>query len=534
VTKKAIPVLLILLMLLSACGLRVPRNSGQGSAEGMDGADMAMEQMADEEGTGRSTSDPSIPELAVSESYYWQADRTTGENICRGTLGTVALGHVTDYETVAQSEELAKLRKKMDATAEELEERYVEEFSEMLKEASAEGEFVLTVEPAVLRADDALVCVEYDRERRGPDGTTESSCWGINYDTRKGKILKIGEVLTRKGNRQFANAFRIAFSKQYPEASATGNGTTLSGEILDRMDDGEDFSFLMDASALTVVISPGALTEAVDGPMYIRMPYASYPEMFNEKYTDPGEDYIVGIRADGSDYNGNADGWTVTGKDGVQRSLDLAGEDGTITVSFGGQNWSAENAEDAQAYLFHVMDHDYLYLSCEDEQTGHRLYVLDLSQGVPILLQELSSGFGDNIPTDPYGFYLTRRSDFLSTCTVYAAFSASEQGAVQQDRFWRIYDTAPVWMLLQDLNMTVTAESDSGSGQVETVAAGTEFTLSRTDGSTYMDLEGPDGRLYRVYYSNTSPDTGEAGDYLNGLPADDVFSGRMYAGKTAA
>ena len=61
----------------------------------------------------------------------------------------------------------------------------------------------------------------------------------------------------------------------------------------------------------------------------------------------------------------------------------------------------------------------------------------------------------------------------------------------------------------------------------ELIKAGSEFTLLRTDGKTFVDAKLGDGRECRIY---AEFDKNEYQLYIDGMPENDVFEEIMYAG----
>ena len=110
-------------------------------------------------------------------------------------------------------------------------------------------------------------------------------------------------------------------------------------------------------------------------------------------------------------------------------------------------------------------------------------------------------GIDPNQPFDPESFVLSKRFDILGTYEAYKKFHVEEDGIPKtEDLLWTIVSTYTDWKVELtssiDLELSVReANTKRGSGQKETLPAGTHFVLLKTDGEAYAEAMLDDGQI---------------------------------------
>ena len=182
---------------------------------------------------------------------------------------------------------------------------------------------------------------------------------------------------------------------------------------------------------------------------------------------------------------------------------------------------------------------EYLYLDCLTDNDYHVIYVVSPTNAGARLVETLfATGFEYRFDPDTYGtvraaitsprsFYLTRRSQLLSTYSVTTEYHMGDQGVPVA------YDThSPIQLgfaltTLRQMTFPQVDEAGQLTGQSITLPYGTRLDFAYTDCKTYVDLRLSDGRLCRVEVTH-----GEYNWplYVQGINAEDCFDGMMFAG----
>lgn len=143
-------------------------------------------------------------------------------------------------------------------------------------------------------------------------------------------------------------------------------------------------------------------------------------------------------------------------------------------------------------------------------------------------------GIDPNQPFDPESFVLSKRFDILGTYEAYKKFHVEEDGIPKtEDLLWTIVSTYTDWKveLTSSIDMELSvreANTKRGSGQKETLPAGTHFVLLKTDGEAYAEAMLDDGQICEFELEHPSEEEWEG--RINGVSISDCFEYVPYAG----
>ena len=120
------------------------------------------------------------------------------------------------------------------------------------------------------------------------------------------------------------------------------------------------------------------------------------------------------------------------------------------------------------------------------------------------------------------------RFDILGTYEAYKKFHVEEDGIPKtEDLLWTIVSTYTDWKveLTSSIDMELSvreANTKRGSGQKETLPAGTHFVLLKTDGEAYAEAMLDDGRICEFELEHPSEEEWEG--RINGVSISDCFA----------
>ena len=582
--KKTAALLLVLALLLSACGFS-GRDGSIGeelgklfeSAEGSDrpqssnggethsatgaetpsatGSESPAESSDAQNGTDTAAVAPGAPKILIVDYYEQRYDYDLNVNFGYGRMPLVYCGDqvgVGGYDAYmevrddeAYPELAAALRERsernivsMQQSLDNIESYAREDYGYGSYDGADDYNLVYyTVTNAWLsRADGDIVSIrcEYGSFAGGPH--PNSGYYGMNFDSKTGKELSIGDILTDVGRERLPGIFEAEMDRTNPYFRQALLVDSVSEEIARWIDEGS-LRFVVDYSGVTILVSQYELAAYAAGPLFVKIRFDEYPELFADEYVFHGGDWVTGMPQLGgtSVYNGY-DSLTFDTPYG-SRELSIRFSDeyysygGTsLSIELDGAVWTSGDdfySYSIKPYLICRGGEYYLYLEHHMPNDWPALYVFDLTGAEPRLLGELYEAPGSNVLTDPDCFFLSTRSYVMSTYTVERRYriadSGPEKGMPQPLEDMYYATTAPVLTLKEDFVMT---ELTSGGEHDVSVPRGTRLRFYRTDNDSIVELCDDSGRVYRVSY-----DPGE--DYLgrvSGRKLEEIFDGTMFAG----
>lgn len=262
---------------------------------------------------------------------------------------------------------------------------------------------ISTVDIQVRRADS--VAVSYLTDSYADYGFIEDfrGMQGSNYDTQTGKQLVLSDVI--KDMTQIPALVEKELNSHlwagegYPEA-------VIQDYFRNTPEDG--ISWTLDYNGVTFYFGDGDITEPGNGGQTATISFAEYPELFEEKYRNVPEAYMVRLPLDSSFFT-DLDG------DGALEELNVTGvynEEGRFYSQFGiyTDTDGHYHYEDFYAYgynPYYVKTTDskhYIYLFCEENDADNRqmmLVVFDVSDGQFVRVGEMNAAPA-YIPSDNF------------------------------------------------------------------------------------------------------------------------------------
>jgi hypothetical protein len=302
--------------------------------------------------------------------------------------------------------------------------------------------------------------------------------------------------------------------------------------ILQMMDDGT-LTWVLDPAGLTVVFSEYVIAPYAAGTTVVTVPYSWCPELFDARCTllpsayavelDPAVFVPVFFDVDGTD------GFLDSVSAGVVMQDEWYAEKTTICIN-GTQDVLLDAVSGWRtAYLLKLEDGStgvYLFAStgpmtelytCMVNADG--IYGREYYPGADRPVRYAQDGMYADILTDPADFRLSFFVEVLSSLQGILSYRVNEDGTPQATQKTYQLETDFTLTLLQPMTF------EQVSGGEKEFAAGTAFSFLATDGATWVDMLSETGEQVRVY-----ADMSEWPGRVNGLAADEVFDGMMYAG----
>ena len=369
----------------------------------------------------------SISVLSLNKEYVthheWYED--CPEMLVRSEYSTVVLDEslAEKYPSLAKTlSETSVMRKK--SMKEEKANLLADATKEFLNGSEVISPYFSTLDVIVRRADEVAVSILEDYY--SDFGRIFN---GLNYDTESGNLLNLSDVITDTselpGIVEKIIMTRIGEEEPFGEtAVADYFGNTSQ----------EDINWTLDYNGVTFYFNAGAIAPTNFGVQTATVTFAEYPGLFNEKYTDVPDAYIVGLPLNlwsvtDIESNKQADGIFVTGDydEGSGIYSTLCAETGeshyeTKCTSYGLEPYYVKTA-DGNSFLY-VFSRDKA-----DEIRETTLSIFSLNNDEVKLLDGSQASLlyrGNNIfalPTDPDKLLLNKYDEATNT-----VFSVNENG----------------------------------------------------------------------------------------------------------
>jgi len=355
--------------------------------------------------------------------YEWYEDYP--EMLVRSEYTDVTLDKSMEkkYPLLAKSlTETSVMRKR---TMEEEKDNFiVTATAEFLNDSKAFSTYISTLDVQVRRADSVAVSIVEDY-----NSETERSFNCLNYDTERGKLLAISDVVTDISKIP-ATVEKVIMSHIGEDET---DGDTAVIEYFKNTPE-DSITWTLDYNGVTFYFNPGDIAPTNFGVQVVIVTYAEYPDLFNEKYTIVPDEYIVSMPVSAPFYT------DITG-DKKAEELTVSGnydQDGryyyTLRINSQSSNYEVDwFAYDLNPYYVKTADGgSYLYVfsdTGEKEERQMTLIVFSLKNGEIKQVSELDMGLlyrGNNVfalPTDPDNLLL----DIYDGSTD-SVFSADENG----------------------------------------------------------------------------------------------------------
>ena len=365
---------------------------------------------------------------------------------------------------------------------------------------------------------------------------------GVTFDSRTGKKLGLTDIISD------IDALKSVLKEQLLANYDPVMFFDLDGYFNDFNTEAACWS--LNSTGIDFYFNPYEIAPYASGQQMVTLTYAEHPELFNEKYTETADSFVIpfingftpvkyDVRGDGTlnairiegkkpeqedayDYNG----YTVYIDD---RSFDLGYDDYFFEYT---------------PYLLHTADgNDYIYIIFNSMDDYHYIDVIDITGGNAVVSGNdiggsLCSTWTRNEATgeewttvdcftDPDSFRLCTYISVLSTYGTYKQYRVGADGIpVSDDKYYTC--------IMKDFSITLkknfTAEEvdESGNtiGSVD-LKEGDKITFYRSDNRNFADLLTSDGRIVRVTMDFGSDSWGRT---MEGEDIYELFDGLMFAG----
>ncbi len=442
----------------------------------------------------------------------------------------------------------------------QLEEMY-QDNKEFLNSDQFEDSALFSYQVSVIpkRADEQIVSLsveEYDY-LGGAHPNSMVTSYNLNPQTGKTYTLKdlaqdydgIFEYVKKKLKEDYSPDMFFEGYEDTVKSMFYGNTETAkdTADSLGLSDD-EMLSWTVDKNGVTIVFNNYDLAPYAAGRQVVEIPFNEEGALFKKEFI-PGT----------SDASSNAADATAFGSvqplyNDQEVSIDLNGdgEKETLTVSAttdfetGQTSFFAETAG-ASAFLFseteeltsdsgdigcwliQTSDHrSYLYIETKEENDFRNIHVFDLSKKGITYCGVSEDSFYGSVMTNPDDFILFRRSDMLSTYSIFRHYRIGEDGMPQplSDDF-----TVSGTYLEEEMVPTLTTKREVPvwiDGKQEMLPEGTALKLKKTDDSTYVEAEKKDGQICQIRIDQAEEDVYPR--TIDGISVEDCFDGMQYAG----
>ncbi len=351
---------------------------------------------------------------------------------------------------------------------------------------------------------------------------------GAVFDTEIGERLKLTDVVTHEG---------LFFDSVQEQLEAFWDKDYLYEDLnLVRFlqENLDNLAWVLDYYGLSIYFQPYDIAPYASGVQNITIPFASYPELINEKYLEVPKSYGIEFTEEKPfffDVDGDekTDSLTVSAAKGADDNYEAQ------TVTLNGESFK----EDTGIYiiepmLLHTADgKNYLYIGQQYPDDRWVFEVFDLSKGTIERKDIIYSGrhniidyekeyFARQVLSDPDNFLLDTYTQMLGTAYGYDSYRVGADGLPVQEHSWYTICSETEITLLKDLTVSVVGEDGKEVESTE-LKSGDKALYYRTDGENWADLKLSDGKIVRVNLNNKD------GEWtVDGKMLEEVFDGVKY------
>jgi len=388
----------------------------------------------------------------------------------------------------------------------------------------------------VQRADDRILSALDDRAILA-GGDIHSFYWasGVNLDPHTGEALTLEDVLTDTS--QLPRLLADKLMEKYPDEINSDPAPHF--EVYDS----ESYSWTLGYQGITFYFTPYEVASYAAGMLTVSIGFEEMPDLFNEYYNCiPAAGYSMAIpmekTLDLCLEGGSQQKDSLT----VAYEYDMYGSYKMMTVTVNDETFTEEivyaydfepylvcvgrpGAEKYYLYVISVTDNDYHMLNVydlngEDVFCAADLYNIQFMNEWVEGLEEYGTRYTKVFNT-PDRFMMMTGMDLLGTLQAVRYYETDHATGIpepQTDFFWIV--DSPEWVSLIPLE-----GFDIVEGVWREIPAGSTFTMLRTDGETYMEMQADDGNVYKLNTNRTGwPWT------VNGIAEEECFEGILYAG----
>ncbi len=379
----------------------------------------------------------------------------------------------------------------------------------------------------VQRADETVVSLlqNYHDYMGGAHGMYGNG--GVNFNTETGEELLLSDVCT-----DIAKLGEIVYNKlkeDYPDAYFFDLESVIENSVIE-----ESFAWTINNTGVNIYFQPYEIASFADGSFTVTLPFKQYPDLFNPKFTDVPDSYVMALPSWGYEFDLDEYDNTSDYINYYFREDEYACTGVDITVN--DESYTFDNLffYDATVYLVHTeheeKENNYLMMHITSENDYESTLIFSLEKDNVGLIQELY-GVGlhktwDNyyatlVPLDPYNIKMDTIVDCLSTLNGYKHyfFDPYTASLTAKEKYYTI-ETEHTLTSKTDIEVIILS-----TGKKEVIPKGETFSFLRTDNETYVDFKISGNRECRIMVN-----LDEWPHLVNGVEEYDCFDEIMYAG----
>ena len=408
----------------------------------------------------------------------------------------------------------------------------LKELAEKAREnPAAEGEsYSVTIRILVKRADEKALSLL--TQKKIADGESVHATYdSIVYSPDTGEAMPIEQMIASED--LLLEAFVREFTMHYHNTYVSDPEATF-GKVLSE----NKIPWVLEPAGLVFYMSPGTYADPSEGLLKINLPFSGNREVYPGDVTDVPDSYVIPFCPEETvlvpALNGGMtlDAWVTYDEAGVYYE--------SLHVQTDATQYDFERSG-VDADFYFVKSGSRKLLIVDSVQVGSHgdFTIFSLETDGRVLFQGnlegeslngayfSAEGYGDFVFTDPECFLLSSKIDNLSTYTGIRLFSF-DGGIIPQPA-----DQA--YLALCDFKLTLKKdlelellynETRRPTGTKVTVPEGTELSFVRTDRNGFVEMTDGNGLYVRV----TLDSPASYPPKIDGVPADELFDGIMYAG----
>ncbi len=351
------------------------------------------------------------------------------------------------------------------------------------------------------------------------------------FDAATGARLGLDDVVTDQGWLDLMDRATALLTDKYPELDAD----TVRDRLLAAAND-RSLDWTLDPQGVSLYLDAADVSSWGQGLLTVLVPFGS--GLVDEGYAEVPAQYAVPF---GTSVPLSFDFGTGTAQElrVVPTWSDETGACEQLTFYLDEESTEVSlHAYETTPVLVHLGEgEDYLYLEglSEDDYPFLELYALSGDQP-PVPLCDTVWGTGlhrdgrteplsTTLLTDPDAFLLDTRMDLLSTYSAHRSYHIAADGSLVPEDLWYTIDADITLTSLVALQADVLGADRSVTEAGVLLPAGTQYTLLRTDGSSWVEAQLDDGRECRLSVTG-----GQWPQLVDGKPADQCFDGMLFAG----
>ena len=359
---------------------------------------------------------------------------------------------------------------------------------------------------------------------------------GITYDTKTGKELSLKDIAA-----DYDGIYDYVCKKlpeeNEPDMFFEDYEDTVKSMFYEENGDYGPVKWFLTDEGVTIWFNQYDIAPYAAGPVSVEIPFAE--GLVKQPYEIQKASYVKALSENGTaEVDVNGDGKKESVSYTVER--DEYGNGGAITVTCGDtsystaslmeQDYGASGGYSSEGCILHTKEgKTYLYLQHQDDNDIRYMNLFDLSTGVPVYLTFCNRAWYDSPITDPEHFILWDREDVLGTYSACRIYHVGEDGVPASDdtvfHLGPVHRENPIVLVsTRDLEVTVLEQNVE---KQETLPSGTSFTITGTDGMSFVEAELDDGRTCQIPVRKGD---GEWEWKINGISEYDCFEQLPYAG----